>query len=396
MGDYINIALNKPTSQSSYSLWETGKSSQSAVDGKITGGFAFHTICERNPWWLVDLEGIYFLSRVVIWNRENNLIAAERARPMRILISKDQVTWKEIAFIDFVFGGKLSNTPLAIGFRKPIEARYLKIQLEGKQCLHLDEVEIYTTPKLLEFVTSIRNPSDKTPFDKTHVEWLRVFFESGRREEVVPVFWKGIAHPVHLRRGTSDWLVFEQIFLVEEYGMEFGNNIANVIDLGAYIGLSAVYFANRYSTAKIICVEPDADNWQMLCANTQYYPNISAIHAGVWSRRASLEVVARETGDWGNIVRETADGTGIPAVAISDIVTDYGLESIDLLKVDIEGSEKEVFSGRVDDWLGKVKAVVCELHDRIVPGCTESYHHLFKNDNFVEVRKGENVGFVRK
>jgi hypothetical protein len=53
---------------------------------------------------------------------------------------------------------------------------------------------------------------------------------------------------------------------------------------------------------------------------------------------------------------------------------DHQLESIDILKIDIEGAEKEVFADSTA-WLGRVRAIIIELHDRLKPGCSRSFYN---------------------
>ena len=226
---------------------------------------------------------------------------------------------------------------------------------------------------------------------------LNEFLSSGQRDEIYPIFHPRLKVPVYLRRGTSDFQSFLQIFVGLEYSgcIRFVPN--NIIDLGSYVGLSAVYFANRFPDAKIVCVEPSSDNYEMLRLNTRAYPNIELIHAGVWSHNAKLKIVAKDEGDWATTVSESAtyDKDTIDAITISDIVDLYKLESIDFLKVDIEGSEREIFSCNTDTWIELVKAVACETHDRFLDGCTAAYEQAFQSRDFDSFQSGEFRTFVK-
>ena len=62
--------------------------------------------------------------------------------------------------------------------------------------------------------------------------------------------------------------------------------------------------------------------------------------------------------------------SSIPAVTLDDLIRDHG--EIDLLKLDIEGSELEVFQENTG-WLDKVTAINIELHDHIKPGCSNAF-----------------------
>lgn len=78
-----NIALNKPTHQSSYNR----NILQSAVNGVKNGKFSFCTKKEVNPWWQVDLEDVYALTEVRVYNRIDT--CSDRACTLRILLSSD-------------------------------------------------------------------------------------------------------------------------------------------------------------------------------------------------------------------------------------------------------------------------------------------------------------------
>jgi hypothetical protein len=72
---------------------------------------------------------------------------------------------------------------------------------------------------------------------------------------------------------------------------------------------------------------------------------------------------------------------------------DYDLEKIDLLKVDVEGSEREIFAN-AEPWIESVGAICMELHDRFKAGCSRSFFKAV--DDFpIELRRGEDVLVVR-
>ena len=74
-------------------------------------------------------------------------------------------------------------------------------------------------------------------------------------------------------------------------------------------------------------------------------------------------------------------------------MSEYDLKWVDLLKVDIEGAEKEVF-GSPDEWIGSVGAIAIELHDRFKPGCSRSFFAAVTAFP-VEQTCGENVFVAR-
>ena len=64
---------------------------------------------------------------------------------------------------------------------------------------------------------------------------------------------------------------------------------------------------------------------------------------------------------------------GVPCLTIAELISEFNLTWVDLLKIDIEGAEKEVFSSP-DEWIGSVGAIAIELHDRFKARCPRSFY----------------------
>ncbi len=58
-------------------------------------------------------------------------------------------------------------------------------------------------------------------------------------------------------------------------------------------------------------------------------------------------------------------------MTVAQIMDASGFSEVDLLKLDIEGAEADLFRDGPPDWLKRVTNVAVELHDRFRPGCTE-------------------------
>ena len=84
----------------------------------------------------------------------------------------------------------------------------------------------------------------------------------------------------------------------------------------------------------------------------------------------------------------------IEAITFTDLVKDFNLSTIDILKIDIEGSEKEVFSEGYEPWLKKTKCLIIEVHDGLKKGCSKSVFKATTYFNFSFKRSGENLVFV--
>jgi FkbM family methyltransferase len=166
---------------------------------------------------------------------------------------------------------------------------------------------------------------------------------------------------VQLRLGSSDISVFNGIFRWLEYGWDLDRKPQTIIDGGAYIGLSAIYFTMRYPGVRIVAVEASEQNFELLVRNTSAFPNIQPVHAALWPAAGALVLTDPGTGLWGLQVKEAVEQDGavpggggqsvdsVRAITIDDIIREHSLDRIDLLKVDIEGAEKELF-GQPGPW----------------------------------------------
>jgi hypothetical protein len=65
-------------------------------------------------------------------------------------------------------------------------------------------------------------------------------------------------------------------------------------------------------------------------------------------------------------------GSDVPAVTVPDLMAEFGLEEIDILKLDIEGAESVIFQTQDQSWLGKVRCIIFECCDYDDTGTTMS------------------------
>lgn len=196
-----------------------------------------------------------------------------------------------------------------------------------------------------------------------------------------------LRHPVSLRVRTSDLSLYNEILVSKEYSFSIVDLCANtIVDAGANIGLSSIYFATQYPNAAIVALEPEASNFSLLCKNVAPYSNIIAINAALWNTDGQVHLANPESPRSRWAFRVQNDG-GIVARAITmqTLMLEAGLLGIDLLKIDIEGAEVEVFQDL--SWLDRVSRIVIELHERLRPGSRQALIAATKGWNRLE--KGE-------
>ncbi len=132
-----NIALGTTWTASSASPW----SGTTGTYGERTTGdpsFFFHTALEQNPWFVLDLGAVTCVSEIRIYNRWGQL--SERAQLMRVWLGETADTYRLV--FDAVDAHCHPGLPLHLRF-DGAQFRYLKIDLDEEQHLHLDGIEIF-------------------------------------------------------------------------------------------------------------------------------------------------------------------------------------------------------------------------------------------------------------
>jgi FkbM family methyltransferase len=194
-------------------------------------------------------------------------------------------------------------------------------------------------------------------------------------------------------------LTFKQVLLDGEYDFPLEHSPKVIVDAGAHVGLTSIWFATRYPKATIIAIEPERANYKLMVRNLAAFPNVTPVEAALWSHRGVVAIDDPGAGTWGFQTAElngkATSGATVESLTVEDIMERFHLDRIDLLKVDIEGAEKEVFSdpGAVK-WTDAVDAIEVELHDRFQPGCSRAFFSRV-GDFKIEYTRGMNTFVAR-
>jgi FkbM family methyltransferase len=195
---------------------------------------------------------------------------------------------------------------------------------------------------------------------------------------------------VHLRLRSSDIIVYRNVFIDGEYAFDLPVAPEIIVDAGANVGMTTVLFANRYPKARIIAVEPESGNYELLKRNTACYPNITPLRAALWGEPGSVKIgLPRAKGEWAFAVH--SEGQDVEAVTIPILMRRFNFQRIDLLKMDIEGAEKEVFESC--NWIDGIGTLIIETHDRFKPGSRDAV--LGKMCGFRNQKRGATEIFAR-
>ena len=177
-----------------------------------------------------------------------------------------------------------------------------------------------------------------------------------------------------LRVKTHDIDIFEQIFLLRDCEVTLKTQPRFIVDAGAHIGCSTLFFASKFPRASIFAIEADSSNYTLLAHNTNGHPRIQTLHAAVWHKHEVVTIANPNEDPWGYQMT-TAEGPGeiIQGLTIREIMLASNFDVIDLLKLDIEGAEREIFASEDLDWMTRTQAILIELHDRFRPGCETTF-----------------------
>lgn len=233
--------------------------------------------------------------------------------------------------------------------------------------------------------------------DFKHNSFLTAILNNHHIREIA-VDIKGINGSISLRMDGSDQAVFNQVFVRRDYLHDLPAQAKYILDAGANIGLASLWFKRRYPSAVIVAVEPDPKNYEYLVTNTKNYDDIICLQGALWHERAELNLLAnddngQDLGDWGRKVKSNPSKSDdvLPtcrAWSVDQILDMLELPHFDIAKIDIEGSEYEVFKYGNCNWIKDTALVIAETHERFKPGSHQAVEKAMEGRRCS--RKGEN------
>ena len=153
---------------------------------------------------------------------------------------------------------------------------------------------------------------------------------------------------------------YAEIFQKQIYQFPAQTPAPRIIDCGANIGLSVIYFKRLHPESRITAFEPDPQIFSVLKENIRQcgYADVELVNKAVWTEAATLEFLP-DGSDGGRMVQMSSDRQRIqvPTVRLADFLN----EPIDLLKIDIEGAETSVLQD-CQDKLQHVRHLFVEYH----------------------------------
>ena len=205
-----------------------------------------------------------------------------------------------------------------------------------------------------------------------------------------------------------DTITIDQIYTYHDYDLTFLNRYSDIynrykeifkihkkpliIDCGANIGVSSKYFAEEFLESKVIAIEPEKQNFSNMKRNCKKNNNIIFEHSSIGSKKGYSKIINEDAEP--NMYRTEIikDTGGIKILTINDIYKEYQNCLPFIVKIDIEGFEKNLFESNTD-WIKITPLIIIETHDWMIPGVANSRNFLkaISCENRDFVHKGENI-----
>ena len=242
----------------------------------------------------------------------------------------------------------------------PIEA-----SAQARQAMHRFYKNSYTKSKAMPQLSMIRIPKQLKHLTKRVVDKdYRLAYQEKKRLRRLPRYTKTstllLDRTILIPDAASYLFMYEEIFERHIYRFNTRKKKPYLLDCGANIGLSIIYFKQLFPEAEVVGFEPDSNIYSILQNNVQAFSleNVQLIDKAVWKEETTLQFAA-EGADGGRI--ETAD----PKETVSSVRTvrlrDYLESPVDFLKIDIEGAESVVVKDCAD-LLSNVAFLFIEYH----------------------------------
>lgn len=191
--------------------------------------------------------------------------------------------------------------------------------------------------------------------------------------EVRTIRWRGMT--LHYRPGSSDpWAIYNHLMKPperDEYAPPPGlacEEVSVVLDIGANVGITALYFARVFPRARIYAFEPAPDNFAILEKNIANCGRIRGFAYALGAKDETLELFASDNpSNFGGYSlhaagSDTSKRARVPVRSVAAVLGELGLERIDVIKVDTEGAEYDILTAVPAAVLERVRLVTGELH----------------------------------
>jgi FkbM family methyltransferase len=175
----------------------------------------------------------------------------------------------------------------------------------------------------------------------------------------------------------------------------FVRGVTTILDIGANIGAATVFLATKYPGATVYAFEPANRPFALLRQNVEKLPNVRVFPFGLFSHDSSVSLYPGRTDTvessiW-NSARTSPDSETISLRCAVQVLGEFAIDQIDILKIDTEGCEVPILRS-LTDFLPSVKLIYVEYHSdrdrRLIDQLLADTHVLWRGHATL-VHRGE-------
>ena len=191
-----------------------------------------------------------------------------------------------------------------------------------------------------------------------------VYFKLTKKDYVIFETRSGLK--IKIRVNSTDLMALTHVWMIQEYsGDDFPiSNDDVIIDVGAHIGLFALFASQFCKNGKIFCYEPIKENYKILIENIEMnqIQNIFPNNLAVTKKTSRVKIFLNDDQSGHSMFIQNKNFVEVDSKSLSDIFIDNGIKECDFLKLDCEGAEYEIVESLPSDLFTKINKTVIEYH----------------------------------
>ena len=191
-----------------------------------------------------------------------------------------------------------------------------------------------------------------------------VYFKLTKKDYVIFETRSGLK--IKIRVNSTDLMALTHVWMIQEYSDDDFpiSNDDVIIDVGAHIGLFALFASQFCKNGKIFCYEPIKENYKILIENIEMnqIQNIFPNNLAVTKETSRVKIFLNDDQSGHSMFIQNKNFVEVDSKSLSDIFIDNGIKECDFLKLDCEGAEYEIIESLSSDLFTKINKTVIEYH----------------------------------
>lgn len=252
--------------------------------------------------------------------------------------------------------------------------------------------------RVLEFLIRALNAYLNLGF----VSAIKIFLLKNKIEFIKP---KNFVNKIYFR-SKGDYGSISHLYKEGYRIINNSNNKLNIVDLGANIGIETIRFKFFHPNSKIIAVEPEKKNFDILKLNCEFYNDIYLENKAIGNKLGEKYIsnntknVKSQNFNESFFISDLPTSSSVELITMPWLIEKYNLKKIDILKCDIEGYERYLFDLNCLVWLSKVDCIIfeCPDNDYNSAGTTQQMFDYFNKTNikYNTYLCGENIILINQ